>query len=311
MDGRDLPEQGAEERDPRQREREMAVTALAHRYRAGDRSALGELYTQLEPLVRAFLRPHLAPHRSLPPGLEAADLFQQSYVALAEAALEWEPLRRDNFMPYFLRSFPWRIDRYLRSQTPSRRTARFRLNSVSHDLLMEQVADTAGPDGRDWDDELLCADLLRGLPRTYDRVVRLHLYHGLPFAKVAEALGISRSAAHEAFRRALVLARSSLSGPPLATDGAASRESSSPLRGVDPDLVRRCVETLHRLAPDGDPLPGREAICREAGLTWREYREIMAGLCARGCVVGRRRGSPGSLACASPSETLRRAMSSE
>lgn len=306
MDGRDLLGQEVDARDPQQRERESAITLLALRYRAGDSPALGELYARLESMVHAFLRPHLSPRRPLPAGVDAADLYQQSYVALAETALGWEPERRDNFMPYFQRSFPWRIDRYLRSQSPWRRTARFRLHSVPHDLLMEQVAGTVGPDGRDWDDALVCADLIRGLPGLYGRVVRLHLYQGLPFAEVAQVLGISRSAAHEAFGHALALARSSLLGgmpEPKRVDPPGPSDRGD---GIDPDAVRRCVEALHRLAPNAGPLPTREALCREAGLTWRGYREIMARLRARGCVVGRRRGSPGNLACASPSETLRR-----
>lgn len=289
-----------------QRAREEMVSLLALRYRSGDRTALGELYSELEPFVRGFLRRHLSAPRPLPPGLEAGDLYQQAYVALAEAALEWEPDRRDNFMPYFLRSFPWRIDRYLRSQTPSRRTARFQLRSMPHDLLMEQMAGAPGIDGREWDDALVCQELMRGLPRLYGRVVRLHLYHDLPFAKVAEALGISRSAAHEAFGRAISLSRSLLAGPPPNPEGDRTEAPSHRRSDVDPTLLRRCVEALHRLAPRGAPLPGRELLCREAGLTWPEYREIMARLRARGCLVGRRRGSAGSLACATSAETLRR-----
>lgn len=287
-----------------QREREERVSLLALRYRSGDRAALGELYTELEPLVRRFLRPHLSAPRSLPLGMEVEDLYQQAYVALAEAVLEWEPDRRDNFVPYFLRSFPWRIDRYLRSQTPSRRTRRFQLRSVPHDTLVEQMAGVAGPDGRDWDDVLGCAELVRGLPRLYGQVVSLHLYRGLSFAEVAETVGISRSAAHEAFGRAISLARSSLAGPPVSSREGPRARSRHP-HGVAPSALRRCVEAMHRLAPGAAPLPGREALCRAAGLTWREYGEIMARLCARGCVVGRRRGYPGSLAYTSPADTLR------
>ena len=76
--------------------------------------------------------------------------------------------------------------------------------------------------------------------------------------------------------------------------------------GLAPDSLRRCVEAIHRLAPGGALLPGREAVRRAAGLTWREYRQIMVRLMASGCLVDRRRGSAGRLACASPGETMRR-----
>ncbi len=287
---------------PRDPESEKRISLLALRYRRGERDALGALYAELEGLIHAFLRPH---RQSLPPGLEVEDLHQQAYVALAEAALEWKPERRDNFMPYFLSSFPWRIHRYLRSQTPSRRTTRFQLRSLPHDALMEQVAQTPGNDGRDWDDVLMCADLVRRLPGLQRQVVRLHLYHGLPFAEVAVAMGIGRSAAHEAFGRAVSLLRSFLAEP-AAGSGGDRRRTDPRRKGVDPAVLRRGVETMHRLARPGSPLPGRETLRREAGLTWREYEEIMARLRARGCVVDRRPGHPGSLACSGPEETMRR-----
>ncbi len=120
------------------------------------------------------------------------------------------------------------------------------------------------------------------------------------------AVGMGRSAAHEAFGRAVSLLRSSVPGP-MAPDPDGEPEIPANQRnGVDPAALRRCVEALHRLAPGGAPLPGRQALCQAAGLTWPEHREIMARLRASGCVVGRRRGSAGSLACGSLSETMRR-----
>lgn len=289
------------------REREERVSSLALRYRSGERAVLGELYAELEPLVHFFLRPHLSASRPLPLGVEAEDLYQQAYVALAEAALDWEPHRLDSFVPYFAGSFPWRIHRYLRKQTPWRRTARFQLRSMPHDVLMEQVADVAGADGRDWDDVLACTELLAELPKPYHRVIRLYLYHGLSFAEVGRAVGISRSAAHEAFGRALSLLRSSVAGPVAADPRQGGvRSAARSEDSVYPALVRRCVEAMHRLAPEGAPLPGRDLLCRAAGVTPREYRQVAEMLRVAGCLVGRRRGSAGSLACASAADTLRK-----
>lgn len=191
-------------------EREMRISSLAIRYRLGERPVLGKLYAEMEPFIRGALRPHVVGPRSLPSGVDPEDLYQQAYVALAEAVLDWDPARRDNFVPYFLRSFPWRIDHYLRSQTPSRRTVRFQMISAPHDQLMERIAGNPGPDGRDWDDVLVCAELLEGMPESCRRVVRLHLFHGLPFAEVGKIMGISRSTAHETFGRALAMMKALL-----------------------------------------------------------------------------------------------------
>jgi RNA polymerase sigma factor (sigma-70 family) len=286
-------------------EREDEIAALVLRYRAGERDLLGELHARLEPAIRGFLGRYRSHRHPLPPGIEEQDLHQQAYVELAEAALEWQPARGGSFISYFLSSFPWRIDRYLRAHTPSRRTVRFQIRSVPHDQLLEGLNAVAGLDGRDWDGALAGAELMEGLPGQYALVVRLRLGHGLSFREIGCATGTSRSAAHETFGRAVSLLRSAAT-----SEGKSSVAGTSADRWTGPDVdaghLRRCVKVMHRLASGGAPLPGREALCRAAGLTWREYRGIMARLLSSGCLVGRRRGSPGSLACATPEETLRR-----
>lgn len=284
-------------------EKEVRITSLALRYRQGERGALGELHAELEPWIRSFLRHQLSGRDSLPPGLEAEDLYQQSYVALAEAALDWEPGRRDSFMPYFLSSFPWRIDRYLRCQRPLRRTAHFQFRSMPHDELVSRAAGIAGSDGREWDEILGCAELAGELSALDGRVVSLHLHHGLSFAEVGEALGISRSAAHRSFARGISRLRALLGVPAASEGGRRGRPRKSPWDEPSGPL-RRCIVALHRLASGGASLPGSGALCQAAGLTRREYREIMAGLCALGCVVDRGQGRAGRLACDNISETM-------
>ncbi len=212
MSSMECPEEATRDEWQVDLEREMRISSLAMRYRSGERSVLGELHAELEPFIRCSLRTHTARGASLPAGVDPEDLFQQAFVALAEAVLAWEPGRRANFVPYFLGSFPWRIDHYLRSQTPSRRTSRFHLFSTPHDLLMERVAGRPGSDGRDWDGALACGELLRALPEACRRVVRLHLFDGLPFAEVGRVMGISRSTAHETYGRAVVMMRTLLDG---------------------------------------------------------------------------------------------------
>ena len=180
---KDWPERPDGRADGLTLDREKEITALALRYRSGTRTVLGELHSHLEGFIIGSLRRYLFTSRSLAAGLEPQDLRQQAYVALAETVLGWHPERSSNFVPYFLRSFPWRIDRYLRSQTPSRRTARFQLRSVPHDLLLQRMDGMAGLDGRDWDVALACSELMSGLPEAYARVVALHIRRGLSFRR--------------------------------------------------------------------------------------------------------------------------------
>lgn len=142
--------------------------------------------------------------------MELEDVQQQGYVALAETVLDWEPERRSSFLPYFFNSFPWRIDRYLRSQTPSRRSSRLQLYSLPHDLAVQLADEVAGQDGRDWDDSLAFEELLEGLPELPALAIRLHLFRGLPFAQVAGIAGVGRSTAHEAFGRGISILRTEL-----------------------------------------------------------------------------------------------------
>lgn len=194
------------------------VTALALRYRQGEHKVLGDLYDELEILVRNFIRSRLLGQDTLPPGLGAEDLYQQSYVALAEAVLEWEPDRCGNFMPYFLSSFPWRMDRYLRQQKSLRRTTHIQLCSMPHDELVALATTAIGVDGRDWDDIILCSDLMGKLPTLDRQVVQLHLFHGLSFTQVGKTLGINRSATYRVYVRA-ILQLKSLLGMPAAAAG--------------------------------------------------------------------------------------------
>ena len=187
------------------------ATGLVRRYRQGERAALGELYDELAGLVRAFIQTRLLGLGSLPVGLEVDDLYQQSYIFLAEAVEEWEPSRCDSFVAYFLVNLRWRMERYLRQQTSLRRSTRIRLSSVPHDYIVKAVAERIGVDGREWDGEILCSDLMGALPTLDREVVRLHLFRGLTFVQIGDELGISRSACHRAYSRAIVQLKKVLS----------------------------------------------------------------------------------------------------
>lgn len=208
-------------------EKDGRVASLALRYRLGEREALGELYDELKASIHSALQSLLLERSPLPPGLETEDLYQQSYVALAEIVLDWKPDQNDNFIAYFLSSFPWRMDRYLRTLTPSRRASRIQLYSVPHDDLVERMVGTRGVDGREWDDVLGCAELISGLSGLDGRVVRLHLYHGLSFAQVSKILGISRSESHRIYGRAILRLRALLDAPDTASNGRRGRPKNA------------------------------------------------------------------------------------
>ncbi len=195
---------------PADRESEIRISALALRYRSGDLAALRELHAELAPSIAKAIRPHVTGPGCLPSVVAAEDLYQQAYVELAETVLDWDPARSKNFMPYFLGSFPWRIDHYLRSQTPARRTTRLRMLDAPHDLLMDRIAENPGHDGRDWDFTLVFAESLRELPEQCRQVLGLHLFQGLSFNQIARRMGIARSTAHDVFKRAIMLLRSML-----------------------------------------------------------------------------------------------------
>jgi RNA polymerase sigma factor (sigma-70 family) len=191
-------------------ERERRISALALRYRSGELGMLGEIFAEFASLVSRTIQSYLIGGGVLPAGIDPEDLYQQAYVELAEAIRDWDPGLRDNFVPYVLRSLPWRIDHYLRSQSPNRRTSILWIHSTPHDRLMERLAGNPGLDGRDWDDDLAWAEMLRKLPARYQEVVRLHLFYGLSFSEAGKMMGIGRSSAHEAFRRAIEYLRSML-----------------------------------------------------------------------------------------------------
>ncbi len=191
-------------------EREIRISALALRYRSGERAVLGDLYAELAPAIFGAIRPYVAGASRLPIGIELADLFQQAYVELAGAVHDWDPARSANFLPYFLRSFPWRIRHYVRSQTPGRQASSCRFLSAPHDLLMLWLGARPGHDGRDWDGALASEEMLRGLPSLQQQVVRLRVLGGFSFAEIGRRIGVGRSTAHETFQRAIMSLRSTL-----------------------------------------------------------------------------------------------------
>ena len=115
--------------------------ALALRFQHGDLEALDELYRALEPALRATV--WRTCQRGLPATLQAADLQQESWLILADLARRWEPRVGVPFAAYLALTFPWALGRYLRAQSPARRSVYYQVYSAPHDRLVASLAGAA------------------------------------------------------------------------------------------------------------------------------------------------------------------------
>lgn len=179
--------------------------ALALRFQQGDAAALDPLYRALEPALRAAV--WRTCQRGLPATLQPADLQQQSWLILAELARRWEPRAGVPFAAYLALTFPWALGRYLRAQSPARRSIHYQVYSAPHDRLVASLAGAADGDGRDWDEQLYCHHLVRALEPRARTALWLHAVENRSFSEIAVALGVPRATAYDLYRRDLASAR--------------------------------------------------------------------------------------------------------
>jgi RNA polymerase sigma factor (sigma-70 family) len=183
----------------------QAPDALALRFQHGDPAALGELHAAVEPFLRATVwRPC---QRGLPVTLQAADLLQQSWLILADLARRWQPQTGVPFGAYLAHTLPWALGRYLRAHSPARRSVHYQVYSAPHDHLVASLAGASTDDGRDWDDQLYCRHLVRGLDPRARAALWLHAVEHRSFTEIAATLGVPRATAYDLYRRAVASAR--------------------------------------------------------------------------------------------------------
>jgi DNA-directed RNA polymerase specialized sigma24 family protein len=178
---------------------------LALRYQLGDREVLGPLHAAVEPVLRSALR--RGARRGLPGALQAVDLDQQSWLILADLALRWQPRQGVDFGAYVGRTFPWALARYLRAQSPHRRAQSAQVYPWAHERVVLALDAAPGTDGRDWDDQLYCVELLEVLESQARAALWLHAVECRSFTDVALQLGVPRATAYDLYRRALASAR--------------------------------------------------------------------------------------------------------
>src|SRR4051812_42320257 len=178
---------------------------LARRFQRGDRDALAPLYFAVQPVLRAAL--YRGARRGLPEALQTADLDQQSWLILAELTRRWEPRPGVAFSAYLGRTFPWALARYLRAQSPARRARQCQVYGQPHDRVVATLDSAPDTDGREWDDNIYCAELLDALDPQARAALWLHAVECRSFTDVARLLGVPRAPAYDLYRRALTTAR--------------------------------------------------------------------------------------------------------
>jgi RNA polymerase sigma factor (sigma-70 family) len=263
------------------------IDALARAYRDGDRGALAELHAALRPIIQSSVARtfQLGP---LPGPLESRDLDQQSWILLAELTARWDPDQAP-FLPYVHGAFPWALRRYLRSQSSDRRSARTRVISTEHAELFSRADAQTGVDGRDWDNRLMCDEVLTELTAEHQQALQLHFAERRRPAEVASVMGLPLEDVEPLVKRAVRAARAVASG------------RHPPDQRAD---LRLLVEALHAGAGRKGRLPGRAWVCAETGLSELRFARLMRLLVSTECIVGRSARVAGRLRFQTPEATL-------
>jgi RNA polymerase sigma factor (TIGR02999 family) len=161
------------------------VTQLLHRWSDGDREALERLLPRVYDELRRVARRRLD-HEPLGHTLEATALVHEAYVRLAGADLDWK--NRAHFFALAARAMRRILVDHARARATNKRGAGVEILSLDRTGV-----DPAAQDG----DVVGLIDLdraLQELERQDERkakVVESHVFGGLTYDEIAEALGIS------------------------------------------------------------------------------------------------------------------------
>jgi len=291
------------------------ANALALAYRAGRTDLLPALSEALRTVLLPALNRYGTRARPLPASLERADLVQQSWLILDMLARRWDPAGGD-FGAYVRTTFPWELWRYVQYQSPGRRARAVRVDNVQHQALVDQLGDRPGTDGRDWDEQLIAAELLDELDPLARRAFLLYCIEDRSLLEVSRTLRLTRASAYRAYRRALDRLRLR-AGLEVDAIDAAPRSAHGPRERIGIQMaggtgarsggrraIERLVEALHAGAAPEGRLPGRAPVCARAGLSEARFARLMGLLVERGCIMERSARRPGRLVHATPAETL-------
>ena len=181
--------------------------AVVGAFLAGEEAAFGELWRRHAPAVHAAVR------RFARTPEDGADLVQRAFLRALEAARRRARLPFRGPFPF--RPFSLRVGLNL-AKNHARDEARWRrapLEAVDGEGLAAASGDDASPAEasllRAERDELVRA-AVRELPRRQREVLTLRVDAGLPFAEVAQALGITEGNARVSFHHAARRLRAAL-----------------------------------------------------------------------------------------------------
>ena len=161
---------------------------LVSRIREGDTQSL-------DILVRAYLPMTYRKVQRLVPVEDAEDVTQDIFLNLVRSIDNFEG--RSAFATWFNKIVANRVADYYR------RMFRQRSRFTSEDILEHEPFQEANSD-------LEMEDLLMKLPEHYREVILMKLRHGLSFAEIASALGMTYEAARSRYRRGIRYAASKI-----------------------------------------------------------------------------------------------------
>lgn len=213
---------------------------LALAYQAGDETALDEVWRQLDSLVRLALG-RAVRFLAQMPAVDVADLRQETWLALAEAARTWSPAEGITFRRTAVRAVRRALQRYVRHNQR-------RVPTAEDTAAAEPMDPDPAVDPHHWLDQLLARRVADALPGQERRALLLHAVEERPLNGVAAELGVTRRRAAHLVRSARARARALVGVPPVRTSDEARlldalRRGADPVSGQVPSVPRLVAES--------------------------------------------------------------------
>ena len=247
---------------------------LARRAKAGEPTALGDLWLALRPLLALHLRPYRCRGPEGP--LEPADLEQQAFLLLAEMVRSWPG--QGQFAAWCQRIFPLRLLDYRRAVLHF--DERLVFQSLPPAELAQLAEQVLGPvEAPDPADVVCCRQLLSLLPAGHRRLLGWRFRDCLTFREIERLHGLPAASAQVECARAIVYLRAVAEGerPPLL------RPLRPPNRRTTLDFAA-AARRLWELADPAGILPPARQAAQALGLGARAYQTLVARLREAGCL---------------------------
>lgn len=178
------------------------VEAGIEKARRGSDSAFGKVIVRFRPYLRVIAG------RELPPDprarREASDLVQDTFLAAKEGFPGFGGRSEPELRGWLRRILLRKVGRF-RSRFRKIHEVSIDPNASSSRPGIEPAATSTSPSGRAGRDEgcKIVSAALNGLPESQRRVVQLRVWEDLTFEEIGRRLGVSTTAAHKAWNRAI------------------------------------------------------------------------------------------------------------